>query len=165
MKGTLCHEEEVGIPADEVWQIYGTIKLAELVVELLPNVLEKFDLVQGDGGVDTILHLTCPPGNPGPQYYKEKFVKIDNERRVKEAAVVEGGYLELGFRSFLVRFEILEKESASSSIIKSTVEYEIDQENASLASIVTIGPVKVIAEAIAKYLMEKKSLQKVMRIS
>ncbi|XP_008800114.2 norbelladine synthase-like [Phoenix dactylifera] len=156
MKGSLFHELEVGLPAGELWEVYGTLRLAELVVELLPNVVQKFDIVEGDGGVGTVLRLAFPPGMPGSQFSKEKFIKIDNEKRVKEALVVEGGYLDLGFRSFLFRLEIIEKDS-NSSIIKSTAEYEIDEEHAANASFVTVAPFATMAETISKYLIEKKT--------
>lgn len=100
--------------------------------------------------------MFCLPGIPGLQFSKEKFVKIDNEKRVKEALVVEGGFLDLGFRSVLYRFEIIEKDS-NSSIIKSVIEYEIDEEHAANASFVTVSPLATITEAISKYLIEKKT--------
>ncbi|XP_020083883.1 S-norcoclaurine synthase 2-like [Ananas comosus] len=156
MKGSLCHELEVGLPAGEIWEVYGTLRLARLAVELLPNILQKADIVHGDGGVGTVLHLTFPPGNPGPQYYKEKFTKVDNDNYVKEAVVIEGGYLELGFTSYLVRFEIVKKDG-DSSVIRSSIEYEIDDENAGNASFVTTGPLVSIAEAISSHLMKQKS--------
>ncbi|CAL9758082.1 unnamed protein product [Musa acuminata subsp. burmannicoides] len=158
MKGTLCHELEVGLPAGQVWEVYGTLRLAQLVVELVPNVIQKVDIVEGDGGVGTVLHLTFPTGTSGgPQFYKEKFVKIDDENRLKEAIVVEGGYLEMGFLSFLVRFEIIDKEEGVSSIIKSTIEYEVDEEHAGNASLVTTAAVAAIAEGVSGYLMKEKS--------
>ncbi|CAL9089347.1 unnamed protein product [Musa textilis] len=157
MKGTLCHELEVGLPAGQVWEVYGTLRLAQLVVELVPNVLQKVDVVEGDGGVGTVLHVTFATGTSGPQFYKEKFVKIDDEKRLKEAIVVEGGYLELGFLSFLVRFEIIDKEEGVSSIIKSTIEYEVAEEHAGNASLVTTAAVAAIAEAVSGYLMKEKS--------
>ncbi|KAG1354247.1 S-norcoclaurine synthase 2 [Cocos nucifera] len=156
MKGSLSHELEVCLPAGEVWEVYGTLRLAQLVVELLPRVVQKVDVIEGDGGVGTVLYLTFPSGTPGVQFYKEKFVKIDNEKRVKEALVVEGGFLDLGFRSVLYRFEIIEKDG-NSSIIKSTIEYEIDEEHAANASFVTIASVAAIAETISKHLAEKKT--------
>jgi hypothetical protein len=40
----------------------------------------------------------------GLEYQKEKFIKIDNENFVKEALVVEGTVLDIGFLKYLVRF-------------------------------------------------------------
>lgn len=60
MKGNLTHELEVSLPADEVWEVYGSLRLAELVVELLPNIISKVVVEEGDGGAGTVLHLTLP---------------------------------------------------------------------------------------------------------
>ncbi|ONK71966.1 uncharacterized protein A4U43_C04F14270 [Asparagus officinalis] len=155
MKGSLSHELEVALPAYEVWEVYSTLRLAELTVDLLPDVVSKFEVEEGDGGVGTVLRLTLGPGAPGMTYYKEKFIKIDHEKRLKDAIVVEGGYLNLGFSSYLVRFEILEK-SSDSSIIKSTIEYELPDEHAANASFVTTAALAAIAEGVSKHLTEKK---------
>lgn len=37
---------------------------------------------------------------------KEKFIKIDNENYIKEAEVIEGGFLDQGFKKYVVRIEI-----------------------------------------------------------
>lgn len=95
-------------------------------------------------------------GIPGPPYQKEEFVKVDNENRVKEAKVIEAGFLLFGFQSYLMRFEIVKKDN-DSSVIRSTVEYEIDDKHASNASLVTTDLVATIAQVIAKYLKDQKS--------
>ncbi|KAF8412576.1 hypothetical protein HHK36_000545 [Tetracentron sinense] len=156
MPDQVSHEKEVGVPASVAWDLYGTLKLAKLVHEMLPNVIDKLEILEGDGGVGTVLKLSFPPGKPGFTYYNEKFTKIDKDKRFKEAEVIEGGYMDLGFRLYRTRFEIIEKD-AHSSIIKSTIEYEVDDESASNASLVTIKPLEAIAELAAKYLTEKKA--------
>ena len=62
MKGSTVHEHEIDVSASDLWAIYGTLRAAELTMELLPHVLTKFEVISGDGGVGTILHLTFPPG-------------------------------------------------------------------------------------------------------
>ncbi|KAF8380725.1 hypothetical protein HHK36_028215 [Tetracentron sinense] len=156
MHGKVSHEKEVGVPASIVWDLYGTLKLGKLVDEMLPNVLDKVEVLEGDGGVGTVLKLTYPPGNPGFSSYTEKFMKIDNEKRFKEAEVIEGGYLDLGFQLYRVRFDVIEKD-ADTSIIKSTIEYEIEDESAANVSFVTVKPLEVIAELAAKYLTDKQT--------
>ncbi|MCL7035050.1 hypothetical protein MKW94_026204 [Papaver nudicaule] len=91
-------------------------------------------------------------------YYKEKFTKIHNEKRIKVIEVVEGGYLELGFNLYRITLEIIEKEGdSSSSNIISTIDYELDEASADNAAFVSIKPLEVIAEAIGMYLKEKKN--------
>lgn len=64
MSGTISEQCEVNIPASEAWKLYGTLQLAKMVEEALPNVISGIDLIQGDGKAGTILQLHLPPA-PG----------------------------------------------------------------------------------------------------
>ncbi|KAI3968517.1 hypothetical protein MKX01_007827 [Papaver californicum] len=153
MKGQLSKEVEVPVPASDIWDVYGTIELVKLIKELLPAILHDVEVDVGDGGVGTVLKLTLPPGSP-VIYYKEKFMVVDHEKRIKVADVVEGGYLEAGFSLYRTTFEIIEKDGHSSVI--STIEYELDDASADNAALVSIKPLEVVAETIGSYLKEKK---------
>ncbi|KDP39525.1 hypothetical protein JCGZ_02545 [Jatropha curcas] len=89
MKGQLSHELEVSVSASEAWKLYSTLKLAKLVEKEL-TIIDKIELVEGDGGVGTVIELVFIPGAPGFPGYKKKFIKIDNEKRIKVTDVVEG---------------------------------------------------------------------------
>ncbi|XP_047069107.1 norbelladine synthase-like [Lolium rigidum] len=156
MKGSLSHEFQTDLRAAEVWEVYGSLLIGQLVPQLLPDMLSKVELVDGDGGVGTVLLLTFPPGTPGLEFYKEKFVKVDNQNYVKEAIVVEGGFLNYGFTEYLVRFEITGK-TEETSVIRSTIEYEVDEDHISNTSLVSTSAVAAIAEAITRYIKEQKS--------
>jgi hypothetical protein len=85
-------------------------------------------------------------------------MKIDHEKRLKETNVIEGGYLELGhLTSCLIRFQIKEKD-INSSIIISSVVYEIDDEFAHNASLITVEPLAAVAETVSKYMIQKKAI-------
>ncbi|KAL6838893.1 hypothetical protein ACP4OV_031329 [Aristida adscensionis] len=155
MKGTKCHELEAAVPASDLWAIYGTLRFVELVHTLLPQVLHKVDVLRGDGGVGTVIQVTFPPGNPGPQSYQEEFVKIDNENLVKEAAAIEGDILAIGFTKYVTRFEITGK-GPGSSVIKSTVEYEFDDGHPELEAAASTAPLAVAAERLVQYVKEQK---------
>ncbi|KAF8751027.1 hypothetical protein HU200_012258 [Digitaria exilis] len=117
MEGSLCHEFQTDLPASDVWEVYGSLALGELVPQLLPQVLSKVELVEGDGGAGTVLRVTFPPtGTSGPASYKEKFTVIDNEKYIKEATVIEGGFLDLGFQKYIVRLEIVRQEDGTTII-------------------------------------------------
>jgi hypothetical protein len=62
MKGTLTHELEVCLPADELWEVFSALRLKEMIVELMPNLVEKFEVLQGDGGVGTVVRLAFSSG-------------------------------------------------------------------------------------------------------
>ena len=90
--------------------------------------------------------------------YKEKFTKLDNEKRMKEIEVIEGGYLDLGFTLFRVHFEIIEKDN-DSCIIKSTIEYDIKEEAVANTSYVNTDLVAKIAELVKNYLIKNKATE------
>lgn len=68
--------------------------------------------------------------------FKEKFTKVDNENRVKEVEAIEGGFLDLGFSLYRVRIHVIEKGEAV-CVVKATIEYDVKEEFASNASLVT----------------------------
>ncbi|KAL5834652.1 hypothetical protein ACOSQ4_014149 [Xanthoceras sorbifolium] len=153
--GQLSHELEVNVAASQAWELFGTLKLAKLVEEELKSSIQKIELLEGDGGVGTVLNLVFVPGTASSGGYKEKFTKVDNEKRVKEAEIIEGGYLEFGFSLYRVRFEIIEKEKEL-CIIKSVLEYQVKDEMAANASFATIQPFVDIAEIAKNYLLKHK---------
>ncbi|XVE90433.1 hypothetical protein DITRI_Ditri20bG0077400 [Diplodiscus trichospermus] len=157
MHGHLSQDIIVGVPAAALWDVYGSLELGRLVDKLLGDVIGRVQVLEGDGGVGTTVKITYPPGTPGGGYFIERFTKIDNENRVKESEVIEGGYKALGLDHFRFRLEILEKDSQS-SIIRSSAEYEGDDKLEEVASShVSLKPLEIMAEAIGKHLSEKKT--------
>ncbi|KAI3920325.1 hypothetical protein MKX01_000664 [Papaver californicum] len=127
MRYEFINEIDVDASADEVWAIYSSPDFCKLVVQILSCILESKDVVEGDGrSVGTILRVVFLPGHV-PRMYKEKFVTIDDDKRLKEIEMIEGGYLEMGFTFCMLSFEILAKES-NQCIIKTVMKYEINDE-------------------------------------
>nr|GLL42803.1 S-norcoclaurine synthase 1-like [Ipomoea trifida] len=152
--GAVSDEIEVKAPAAEAWKVYSTLQLAKLIVEMCPDLLEKFEVVEGDGGAGTILKLSFPASTPMFTHSKEKFTVVDDEKRVKEVEVIEGGYLNLGFTLYRVRLEVIEKDERT-CITKTTIEYEVKEESAANASFVSIQSFVAIMNAVATYLTTK----------
>ena len=94
-------------------------------------------------------------GIPGLESYKEKFIKVDNENYIKEAQVIDGDILKLGFLSYMVRFEVIAK-GPDSSVIRTTVEYEIDDAHPELEAVARAAPFGVIAVKLSEHAKEKK---------
>ncbi|XP_050253880.1 norbelladine synthase-like isoform X2 [Quercus robur] len=157
MSGQLSHELEVNVPASEAWELYGRLGLAKLLVED-GSIVEKIEVIEGDGGIGTILKKTYAPGSHGFTVHKEKFTKLDNEKCMKELKVIEGGYPDLGFTLFRVRFEIIEKDN-DSCIIKSTIEYDVKEEAVANTSYANNDLVAKIAEVAKNYLIKNKATE------
>ncbi|PIA39948.1 hypothetical protein AQUCO_02600411v1 [Aquilegia coerulea] len=154
MVGKIEHELEVTVPASEVWKIYGGLELADLICKLLPDIFENVEVVEGDGGVGTILKIVYGKGTPMVTYQKQKFTVVDNEKRFIVAEVFEGGLLDHGFSLYRFMFQIIEKD-ANSSIIKSSIEYEVKPGSEANEAFSSVKGLEVMAEAVAKHLKEK----------
>lgn len=138
--------------------MYRGLRISQVVPQLLPGIFRKVELVEGDGGVGTVLHLTFSHGIAPLEYQKEKFIKIDHENYVKEVIVVEGGLLDHGFQKYLIRIEII-GQTKKTSTIRSSIEYEVDDEKTDNASFASTGALANLAEAITEYVKAQKSAE------
>ncbi|KAA3453027.1 S-norcoclaurine synthase 2-like [Gossypium australe] len=120
----ITNEDEVNAPASEAWELYRNFGISQLAAQELENVIQSVDVLEGDGGVGTVIKLTFVPGNSS---YTEKFTVIDDQRRVKETTGLEGDCLAIGCSVQIIEYEIIEK-SQNSSIIKSTISYAVKEE-------------------------------------
>ncbi|OVA02904.1 Bet v I domain [Macleaya cordata] len=156
MRGHVTNEMDVvGASADEIWAVYGSHDLPRLIIDLQPGVFDKIDILEGDGGAGTVLHIVMAEGIPGPREWKEKFVTMDNHKRVKVIQQIEGGYLDIGFSLYQDTFEIL-KKGRNSCIIRSTVTIDLDDKFESNASLVTVDALWGMAKSIVKYVLDNK---------
>ncbi|KAI7731427.1 hypothetical protein M8C21_007797 [Ambrosia artemisiifolia] len=153
MFGTLSEEAEVKVPASKAWALYGTLEIGKLVAG---KIFEAIDVVEGDGGLGTILKLTMKPGS-GFSSCKEKYTKVDNTNMIKETEAIEGGFLDMGFNFYRIRIEIKENPkdgSGSSCLLKLTIEYDVKEEFAANASLVTIEPVLGVMSIANEHLLK-----------
>lgn len=77
VKGEAKHELEVNVPASQAWELYSTLRLAKLVEDKLSSIVSKIEVVHGDGGLGSIVHLFFVPGititTLSNQYYSSPF--------------------------------------------------------------------------------------------
>lgn len=62
MFGTVSGEIEVKAPASIVWEVYGTLELASVVEKGLAAIIQKIEVVEGDGSAGTVLNLVFQSG-------------------------------------------------------------------------------------------------------
>ena len=79
---------------------------------------------------------------------------LDHEKRVREVEIVEGGFLDLGFTLYRVRFEVIEVEgNEKQCIIRYTIEYELKEEAVENIALVSIQSLIAIVQHSAQYLL------------
>ncbi|XP_076913141.1 norbelladine synthase-like [Bidens hawaiensis] len=174
--GSLTEEAEVKVPASKAWALYGTLDLGKLIVgKLLEAVLNsplsprqimgaikimsQLDLEKNVTKMDSFYSLTAYllRTRLGFPNYKEKFTKVDNENMIKETEVVEGGFLDIGFTLYRIRFEIKENPNdatGSSCIQKLTIEYEVKEEFAANATLITNEPLLNLISVASEHLLK-----------
>lgn len=153
VQGQISSEITVEVAATALWNIYRDKQVSMLTNELLHDVIGSIEIVEGDGGVGTLVKVTLPAGTGGAGYVVEKYTKIDDTGRIKESEIIEGQFKEIGFLLYRVTLEFVEN-GAESTIAKSTIEYELKDEFASNASVVTTTALETVAQTIGKYLIE-----------
>ncbi|KAI3873566.1 hypothetical protein MKX03_014484 [Papaver bracteatum] len=156
LKYTLISElDVVGASADEIWAVFASNDAPQIFQQLLPGVFEKIEVLEGNGGVGSVLRITYPKGSV-PLTNLEKFVTIDNRRRLKEVLQTEGGYLDMGVTYFMESFQITPR-GYNSCIIKSMVRYEVPDAVASNVSpLISVEGLLGMARVAAKYVIDNK---------
>ncbi|KAK5834208.1 hypothetical protein PVK06_018082 [Gossypium arboreum] len=144
----ITNEDEVNAPASEAWELYRNLGISELVAQELKNVIQRLDVLEGDGGVGTVIKVTFVPGNSS---YTEKITVMDDQKRVKVTKGLEGDCLAIGCSVQIIQFGIIEK-SQNSSIIKSIVSYAVKKEFQAKDPKPNIQAVEAILQASKKYL-------------
>ncbi|XP_044483873.1 norbelladine synthase-like [Mangifera indica] len=151
MHGLVAANTLVAASAASVWEIYGTLQVLTIINTYLPDVLGRVKVLEGDGHAGTILNVTLPAGTPGVGYMEEEITKVENKKRVKQTKSLKGGFIAMGFESYITTYKIIENNSTS-SIIRSTIKYKIDHKLANLTSLVNTNLVETLAETVGKYL-------------
>ncbi|GAY62180.1 hypothetical protein CUMW_215740 [Citrus unshiu] len=117
MKGQMVVETTVKVAAEEFWDAYRDIKRVRILHELLGEMVGEPRVEHGDGGVGTIVSIANPPeAFWGKSDTKELYRMIDDEKRITEVEIIEGGLKDLGFDYLLTRAEIIEKDPRTMTV-------------------------------------------------
>ncbi|XP_071710697.1 norbelladine synthase-like [Rutidosis leptorrhynchoides] len=153
MIGSLSEETEVKVHVSKAWAVYGTLEVGKLVAG---KVFKAVEVVEGDGGVGTILKVTYKPDTTSAglesKYFLEKFTKVDNENKVKETEILKGGFLDIGFNYYRIKLKVDENPKAETSRVKITVEYEVKDEFVANASLVNGEPLIAVMSVANEHL-------------
>ncbi|KAF6135076.1 hypothetical protein GIB67_040387 [Kingdonia uniflora] len=156
MHGEVFTVLDVSASADDVWAVFRSPELPNILLQVLPMLFEKIIPVSGDGGAGTVVHIVLTPGMPEPRSWNEQFVTIDDKKKTKVIRMIEGGYLDLGFTKYEIIFNVIEKD-ANLCTIKATTAFEADEEKFTAnATRVTPAATWAFSKGIATYVLQKK---------
>ncbi|KAL0382540.1 UNVERIFIED_CONTAM: hypothetical protein Scaly_0541300 [Sesamum calycinum] len=151
MMGRVWEEMEVKVPASEAWKLYGSLLLTKVVVEVLPHHFNRIEVVEGDGSAGTILHIFLDPG--GAEVIQGE-VDGGGRRETSEGGGVGGGRV-LGSGVYGLQDAgggDREGGKGEECIVRGTIEYELKEEAAGNAALVSTEPLRALMQATADYL-------------
>ncbi|MCL7048379.1 hypothetical protein MKW94_004408 [Papaver nudicaule] len=151
----LIADLEVAASADDVWGIIGSKDAPKFFMDALPGVFEKIEVLEGDGGVGTVLLIVYPEGSE-PLSNEEKFVTMDDHRLLKEILQTKGGYLDMGVTYYMETLKVI--KCGNSCIIQSIVEYKAPEEVAAkVSSLISVEGLLNMAKIVARHVLEAKA--------
>ncbi|XP_076896117.1 norbelladine synthase-like [Bidens hawaiensis] len=109
MFGSLSEEVEVKVSADKAWQLYGSIKLGEIAAK---HTLESIDVLEGDGGVGTIIKV----------YFKPVEVKVAADKAWQLYGTIK--LPDFAAKHTFERLDIIEGDGGAGTIVKVTFKPE-----------------------------------------
>ncbi|KAH7675831.1 Bet v1-like protein [Dioscorea alata] len=74
--------------------------------KVVPDIVVNVEVVEGDGGLGSLLFLQFKPGGPTVPYQKTKIVELDSTKHKLGLEVVEGGHLSNGFSKYVTFFKL-----------------------------------------------------------
>ncbi|KAK4403755.1 hypothetical protein Sango_0744100 [Sesamum angolense] len=96
------------------------------------------------------MKLKTGTGTAGLPWYKEKCTVVDDERRVKDAEMLEGGLMDLGFTLYRYQMEVIEKEGKREEcIVRGSIEFELKEEAAANAALGSSEPLVAVMQVTA----------------
>ncbi|KAI9093382.1 hypothetical protein K1719_027396 [Acacia pycnantha] len=151
-------ETEVSIGLEKLWQILSNPnEFVAIAPNIVPEQIKEMQVIEGDGGVGTII-LTTPwsilPGSAGASY-QEKITELDAAAHEIAFEYVEGGFMDRGFSYLKTNMKLCAKgENKTEVNVKITYESYIDEESTHRLSKTAVSSALNFLSSLGKYLSE-----------
>ncbi|CAN1775412.1 Phytohormone-binding protein CSBP [Linum perenne] len=142
---------QVSVDLEILWKSL-TKDLHIVVPKILPDKVKDVQVLQGDGGLGTILLFNFTSVN----YQKEKIVEFDETRHRIGLEVTKGGHRDHGFSFYKTTFQLTAAtgEEQRETVVDVTVTYEFEMEiEDSQVSSMTIAHTLGFLKSMETYLL------------
>ncbi|KAI4342484.1 hypothetical protein MLD38_027111 [Melastoma candidum] len=146
---------KVDVALDLLWR--GLSKdIVTTVPKIVPNLVKKAEIVEGDGGLGSVILFEFGPGAGEVEYQKEKIVELEDSQLRLGLQVMEGGHLAAGFSFYRVTFQ-LTPSTDKETVVDVTIAFECEREEAASAAFISksVGSNLAFVRALAKFLQEE----------
>ncbi|KAL0452315.1 UNVERIFIED_CONTAM: hypothetical protein Slati_1209600 [Sesamum latifolium] len=158
MEGIVSRMLEVNASPSDSWKVYGSLQLAQIAVDAFPQTYTGYKVLQGDGYAGTIIQVFFAKGVPGPPSYKQEYTVVDDVKRVKVAPTIQGGVLEQGFKSYVMRLDVKEKKGKPDECTMiGSIEYVLEDKSALPLVKSSAEGLYDIMKAVADYVIKHRN--------
>ncbi|XP_038904253.1 phytohormone-binding protein CSBP-like [Benincasa hispida] len=117
-------QAKVGVGIETLWN--ALVKdLRFIIPKLMPNTVEKVDLIHGNGGLGSVLLFHLVHDEMMMRSQKERIVEVDETKHEFGIEVIEGNIWKRGFCSFKTIFK-LSSMSEKETLVDFKVVYETE---------------------------------------
>ncbi|XP_031254393.1 phytohormone-binding protein-like isoform X1 [Pistacia vera] len=145
---------KAGVEIGTFWKAL-TKDMRFIIPKIVPNLVKEVELVEGDGGLGSVLLFKFGSDVSNMSYQKEKIVELDECLHIISLQVVEGGHLNLGFSVYKTTFQLTSIGEHETSI-DVIVAYESEVEESSKPSKTTASALAFI-KCLESYLLNGAS--------
>ncbi|CAN1775411.1 Phytohormone-binding protein [Linum perenne] len=146
---------QVSVDLEILWKSL-TKDLHIVVPKILPDKVKDVQVLQGDGGLGTILLFNFTSAEGVMNYQKEKIVEFDETRHRIGLEVTKGGHRDHGFSFYKTTFQLTAAtgEEQRETVVDVTVTYEFEMEiEDSQVSSMTIAHTLGFLKSMETYLL------------
>ncbi|OVA20193.1 Bet v I domain [Macleaya cordata] len=98
-------QTKVGVGIEVLWRAL-TKDLGLILPKVVPNLVRDVQLLEGDGGLGTLMLINFGSDVTNITYQKEKIVELDEMEHRIGLKVIEGGHLNNGYASYTTIFQL-----------------------------------------------------------
>ncbi|KAI4333718.1 hypothetical protein L6164_018491 [Bauhinia variegata] len=143
---------ELSVGVEPLWQALSK-DLTVVVPKVLPDIVKDVQVLEGDGGIATILLFTFFSEKSPVTDQKEKITELDEASHEIGLQVIEGGYLNIGFSYYKTTFQLSALGDGKTLVnIKITYETETGETNKPQPKMTGESSLKFV-RGIEKYLL------------
>ncbi|XP_058763622.1 phytohormone-binding protein CSBP-like [Vicia villosa] len=134
-------QAEICVRLETLWHALSK-DLIVTIPKIIPNIVKDLKVIEGGGGVGTVLLFTFFSGVSPVSYQKEKITEIDDSSHEIGLQVIEGGYLNQGFSYYKTSFKLSAIGDDKTLVnVKISYDYELEVEETSF-------PLKTLESAL-----------------
>ncbi|OIW08271.1 hypothetical protein TanjilG_21737 [Lupinus angustifolius] len=145
-------QAQVSVGLETMWPAIAK-DFNDIVPKVIPNIVKDVEMVEGDGGVGTILVFNFFPSEGRTNYQRERITEFDEVNHEIGLQVIEGGYLNKGLSYYKTTYQ-LSAIGENQTLVNVKISYDHDSDiQESIKPMETSESTLFFVRTLEKYLL------------